>query len=244
MIRTVEECSLNAWPAPQQLWDDGWLLRLAAGYTKRANSVNVLHPSREAVEAKIQRCINIYQNRRLPVVFRITPLAQADDLDRRLAEQGFESHSPTRVQLLSLASLPPPAAGTFQVWTEFSTGWANHFAQFYPARPNRAAHEAILRAIIPPTCFALLKEGERVVACGLGVLERDYFGLFDIITAEAERRQGFGRSLVLHLLHWAKARGASQAYLQVEATNTPALNLYRKLGFTELYQYWYRVLPQ
>ena len=41
-IQTIEELSLNALPCLQQILDDGWVLRLAEGYTKRANSVTPL----------------------------------------------------------------------------------------------------------------------------------------------------------------------------------------------------------
>jgi ribosomal protein S18 acetylase RimI-like enzyme len=45
------------------------------------------------------------------------------------------------------------------------------------------------------------------------------------------------------LMGWAGKKGAEAAYLQVVANNAPALGFYKKLGFREIYQYWYRVKP-
>jgi ribosomal protein S18 acetylase RimI-like enzyme len=45
------------------------------------------------------------------------------------------------------------------------------------------------------------------------------------------RRQGFGRDLVLKALLEAKAAGEPAVTLAVDARNTPARNLYRRLGF-------------
>ena len=39
MIQEIEELSMNAWPSLQTLLLDGWVLRFAAGYTRRANAV-------------------------------------------------------------------------------------------------------------------------------------------------------------------------------------------------------------
>ena len=38
--RRLEEVAMNAWPALQQMLFDGWIVRFAQGYTKRANSVH------------------------------------------------------------------------------------------------------------------------------------------------------------------------------------------------------------
>lgn len=100
---------------------------------------------------------------------------------------------------------------------------------------------AILRNIASKKCFAVLLKDNQVVSCGLGVLENQYIGLFEIITAKTERRKGFGKELILNILNWAKQNGAQKAYLQVVMNNKPALNLYSKLGFQEVYQYFYRI---
>ena len=56
-IRTIEEAGLNAWPAHQQTLYDGWVLRFADGYTKRANSANSVYRSTLALAGKIARLV-------------------------------------------------------------------------------------------------------------------------------------------------------------------------------------------
>jgi ribosomal protein S18 acetylase RimI-like enzyme len=45
----------------------------------------------------------------------------------------------------------------------------------------------------------------------------------------------------VHLLRLARQRGAERAWLSVVADNAPALRLYEKLGFSPVYDYWYRI---
>ena len=241
-IRTIEEHALNAWPAPQQLFYDGWVLRFANGYTRRANSVNPLYPSDgRPVTQKIEQCRNLYQAQHLPLVSRLTPLTQPKNLDALLADQGFAKHSPTSVQVLELHSVPTANTPGFHFEPALSSVWEAEFERLHGPPANSEAHRVILQTILPRCCFATLTAETTVVACGLGVLENQHLGLFDIVTAQSHRRRGFGQLLVTNMLHWAKNQGATTAYLQVETGNNPALKLYKKIGFQELYQYWYRV---
>jgi ribosomal protein S18 acetylase RimI-like enzyme len=92
-----------------------------------------------------------------------------------------------------------------------------------------------------PTCYIAVMEA-RHVACGLGVYDGGYVGLFDIVTDAAHRQRGYGMDVVRSLLAWGQEHhDADYAYLQVMADNTPAISLYGKFGFEECYRYWYRV---
>jgi N-acetylglutamate synthase len=48
-IKTVEEISLNAWHPLEQILYDGWILRFAEGYIKRANLVNPVYLSTQNI---------------------------------------------------------------------------------------------------------------------------------------------------------------------------------------------------
>jgi ribosomal protein S18 acetylase RimI-like enzyme len=61
-----------------------------------------------------------------------------------------------------------------------------------------------------------------------------------VFTAPAARNQGLSRALCAELLRRAAAEGAQTAYLQVDSSNSPALAVYRRLGFVDGYHYHYR----
>jgi hypothetical protein len=86
LSRRIEEVALNAWPAPQRLLYDGWLLAFASGYTKRANSVSALYASRLPLDEKITLVEQAYHERGLPPIYRLTPHSQPPQLDEALAQ--------------------------------------------------------------------------------------------------------------------------------------------------------------
>ena len=61
-IQRIEELSINAWPALQTMLYAGWVLRFAAGYTRRANSINPLYGSTIEVGEKIQACERAFRD--------------------------------------------------------------------------------------------------------------------------------------------------------------------------------------
>ena len=245
LMRCVEEASLNAWPALQQLLYDGWVLRFSDGYTRRANSINALYDCQVGLGAKIARVEREYTARGLPVVFRLTPFS-SPDLDDALALRGYRREAPTVGMACDLANgrdwTSSKERGASTIREQSVDVWLPGFAAAKgdPVSAH-STHRAILDAIPGKARgFTLSSEGE-VVACALGVVEDTCVGLFDVVTAEAHRNQGFGSALLRALLGWARREGARWAYVQVVEENLTARHVYNKLGFGEIYEYWYRV---
>lgn len=240
-IRQIEEAGLNAWPAHQHKLYDGWVLRFANGYTKRANSVNPVYESTLDLDGKIDFCEGIYRQMGLPPVFRLTPLA-GGNLDLILSDRGYGKIDPTRVMTLDLKDLDFPEIQVVPMRELPLEQWMGVFSEISGSVVEKQpAHAEILRNIINPHITVALEISGKWVACGLGVLERDWFGLFDIVTHPDYRQQGLATQLVIGMLHWAQKQGALRAYLQVMEKNDPALSLYTKLGYVDGYRYWYRV---
>jgi N-acetylglutamate synthase len=242
LITTIEELSMNAWPSLQTWVYDGWVLRFAGGYTRRANSVYPLYAGRLDISEKIAACEKIYQDQGLPVVFKLTPANDASGLDRSLEERGYRFEAATSVQCLDLASFVSLSDAGVELSPSASRTWQEAFTRLSGTPETQSAiHARLLGLIVAQTCYAGVTVDGQLAACGLGVLQNGYLGLFDIVTAAAARRQGLGERIVRSLLAWGKQEAAHTTYLQVMLNNPPALNLYAKIGYRELYQYWYRV---
>lgn len=239
-IRTLEEITLTAWPALQAVYDDGWVLRYAQGYTRRANSVNPLYPAFDDLNKKIARAEAFYTARGLPTVFKLTPASQ--DLDTVLAEQGYTAEAETSMQILDLANIQVAGRETVEIHRSLSDEWQQSFCRLNNVNERFVAPmRLMLPSIAPLTGYAAIRREGEIAAVGLGVCDRGYVGMFDIVTDARHRRQGIAFSLIASVLVWGMQNSAHHAYLQVMTNNEPALRLYDRLGFREVYRYWYRV---
>jgi N-acetylglutamate synthase len=241
MIRRIEELSMNAWPCLQSVLYDGWVLRFAQGYTRRANSINPLYASTLALEGKVAACESMYARQGLATTFKLTPETCPPDLDQALAARGYRVDAPTSVQTAPLEGIASP---TFPaVLAEgLSEEWLAAYCRMSSVSPQRQGTlRQMLGNIVPAHAFVVLHHAGSPIACGLGVAQDGLVGVYDIITDAAFRRQGYGRQTVQHLLAWGQEYEAHTAYLQVVVGNAPAQQLYATLGFREIYRYWYRI---
>lgn len=242
----IEEAGINASTPREQLWVDGWLVRFSPGKAKRARCVQAVAPGRLGLEARIARCLEIYERTGLRAYFRITPFSQPPDLDMRLAEFGMERIDDTRVMVGPM----PPAAASGAVAASLDLRWQPAgpavFAEWVGAQrgsapTERSAHARRLRdAPVPHHAVLAVDASGTPVAGGQVAIESDRAGLYDIFTVEAARGRGVAHALCHHLLDLAIREGARTAYLQVDAGNNAARRVYRRLGFVDAYAYHYR----
>ena len=243
-IRLLEELGINSWPALRSRCYDGWIMRFADGYTRRANSVQSIYPSSLDVGEKIEECERAYSAQGQDTIFKLTPSSRPSDLDAQLAARGYRQEASTAVQTASLTEVVAPIIDDVTLEPEPTDRWIDAFSKLSAADPRHLpAMRRMLASIPTERRFAALYDDGEIVATALAVAERDYVGFLDVVTAAHMRKQGLGTRVMLHLMRWAKERGARPAYLGVMLDNAPALRLYAKLGFRDAYSYWYRVKP-
>jgi ribosomal protein S18 acetylase RimI-like enzyme len=242
VIQRFEEISMSAWPALQTLLYDGWVLRFADGYTRRANSINPIYSSTIDVDEKIKYCHKLYDAKKLRAIFKITREVYPTDLDRILETNGFACEAETSVQIIDFCRIDTRKDSLIETSRAVDDRWLDSFFRMSKMEIwYKDTLRSMLENIIQPRCLASIQDGDSIVACGLGVMDERTVGLFDIVVDEDFRGKGFGRRVLDGILYWAKTNGAETAYLQVMVDNKNALALYQKLGFKELYRYWYRV---
>ena len=240
--KRIEEASLNAWPALQQVIYDGWILRFSKGYTKRANSITPLFKSSIDLAVKIEVCERRYQDQNLPPIFRLPSIVAPEKLDQYLLEMGYSKIDPTWVMQMELKGREFRLREEVEFCEDQFESWLENYSSWNNTDPEQKdLHAKILNAIPTEMIFASVKRDSKTVACGLGVIEDEYVGIFDLITAPEERRQGFGTNLLNGILQWSQTKGATCAYLQVMMNNKIAWRMYQRTGFENLYHYWYRV---
>ncbi|OLP62153.1 GNAT family N-acetyltransferase [Xaviernesmea oryzae] len=238
-VRRLEAVGFRAWPAEQAIYDGSWLIRLTRAHpSKRLNSLNPLDPGdRRDIAGRLKAAGKRFAAAGRPLTIRMTPLAPPELLDH-LHGEGFERFDESIVMSADLSQ------GAGEGLDQLPLRDINRFIDARLAisgEPEslRAGLCSILAAIKPETGLFLLQSADRPSAVALAVLDGELIGLEQVAVAEAERGQGLGKAVVQSALRWGHLHGARMAWLAVGAANAPALALYRKLGFSEVYRYAY-----
>lgn len=243
LISKIEDLSINAWPSFKTELYDNWLIRFSHQYTLRTNCVEQLGPSTLPISEKIDYCEQIYADYESPCIFKITPLISAD-FDNMLSERGYIIKNEAGAMTMSLAGWSPDIRRAHPVILSdtITTDWI--FGVFELNNVTNPVHHEIVpymfRAIPKKTIVAKIMHGDKMVASGLGILDRNDLGLYAIYTHPDHRGCGYARAICNTILEKGKSMGATHTYLQVLKNNAIAINLYKSLGYNVEYPYWFR----
>jgi N-acetylglutamate synthase len=184
----------------------------------------------------LRRVEDFFAKHGLPAQFRISPLAAPGSIDvLRANGYSFKDEAVTMAAVLPAcedhqAVAISPVAN--ESWHEGVSALNEDESKRQPAHLK-----SITSRMKQPTAFATIARDGRTVGYAVCAIHEGWAELGSIIIAPQVRGQGLGRALVTSLLHWAKANAATNAFLQVDAENRPAIALYRSLGFADCYRY-------
>jgi GNAT superfamily N-acetyltransferase len=244
----LDRIAANTWPAESSTSVDNWLLRASSGVTKRANSVLAIgqYP---LTDNWLHHVEQFYHSQGLPAIFHVSH-ASPSGLDELLDAHGYEIDTQTLLMTANSQSVVQHAGArlerqdslTVEISQIATQEWLDAFLALenYPEE-RRSFYQGLSERMPSPKGFLTLKDNDTIVALGTAILEGDWAGFVNVIVHEAYRGKGYGYAIMQALTAWSISQGATQQYLQVIASNKPAVSLYEKLGYQSLYGYHYRV---
>lgn len=236
-VAVLDRLCARAWPALEQETCGGWVLRAANGISHRSNSVWARADEGPPIEERLRRAEEFYRARRLPPCFQVGPASAPADLAAILTRRGYVLGTPT---MAMAAPLPVTLArAPVELLASPDDSWRRVFLGASQDDADGRGRLAIVQAMTLPRRHAVARVGDEPAAVGIGVVDGEWLGLYAMRTLAEHRRRGLARAVVEALFAWGAGEGARYAYLQVEVDNPPALELYRSLGFEEVYRYGY-----
>ncbi len=244
-IALYEELQCNAFPALQTLMYDGWSVRFGGGFTYRVNCANPMYGEHLPAGEKVAYVEQLYRKSNLDMaIFKLhegMDPVQLLDCQRILDEHGYGTERDGNIFVCDLTAFDIQPVTPVQVDSGMDDLWLDGFLTMNgTAAAQRTAAASMLKNICCPIAAASIVENGKMIACGLGVIERGYVGLYDIYVDQSCRRRGLGRDICAAIMQAGKAQGCKTAYLQVLADNYGARAMYAQLGYQETYEYWFR----
>ena len=246
-VATLESITAQAWQPLERAQPGEWVLRAAAGFTGRANSVLPLGDPGEPLDEALTRITQWYAERSLPPMIQV-PLPLRYDLDVALAGRGWEAYNAVAVMVCDLGQLLMSSDGLTTLAARVTTdiaatpdaAWLASFR--YGDEPVPAAAIPIMTKAEHPVFVSARGASGDTLAIARGAICGRWLGITAVDVAGPYRRQGLGRSVINALAAYAAAHGCRYVFLQVAHDNVGARALYERLGFVAHHDYVYRRL--
>ncbi|MGI5428416.1 GNAT family N-acetyltransferase [Streptomyces sp. CA-179760] len=221
-----------------------WELRAASGFTRRANSVLPLGEPGMPLDEALGAARRWYGERGLPAYVQTATGAEGTQelLCAELEARGWVREVTAELWIGPLAPVADRADPSGVLLSrEADEAWLARYQR-------KGVSEVALRVLGsgPSVWFATVPgapEGAAPAAIGRGVVDGRWAGFAAVEVDPALRRQGLGTEVMAALARQALDEGASAAWLQVEAENTGARELYAGMGFSAHHAYHHYRAP-
>jgi GNAT superfamily N-acetyltransferase len=239
----IEAAALRAWAAEEVEQVEGWVLRRTVGVGRRRSN-SMLPPAEAGVAVRsLELALATAEELDFPLVVQVSPAEVHLALDEALEDRGLVSGGRTLVLTGALRPLEAASADVSVELGPLTREWVEAWGQVSgDAEGARRTAELVLSQL-PSARFAQVSRTGQPLAVAIGVLDGAWLGVFSLAVAPAARRRGVASAVMDALEGWGAARGAASVYLQVEADNQPALELYARRGLAIAHSYHYRSQP-
>ena len=197
-ISLMEELQNNAFPALQNVFYDGWSIRFGGGFTYRVNCANPMYPEYLDLEEKVEYVENLYRDSDLDLcIFKVhagMDPDRAQRLDEMLEARGYTRDRDGNIFVCDLTVFEQKERHEVRVEPHMEEEWLGGFLHMNGTTGKQwSAASEMLKNIHYPILAASMWEDGRIVAAGLGVMERGYVGLYDIYVDSSCRGRGCRR---------------------------------------------------
>lgn len=250
-IRAVETAYARAFPGQFRTLIDDWLTRAGSDIAERSNSATPIGHSGGFRAVPLEQIVEFYRERGLPPQLLIPERIGAPALKAIAAYDGpgrWELGPEILVMTRSLEEpleLPASPDYHFRIDPTPEEDWLAMYHFRGQPLPPEALRE-LAGEIEGELGFGRLVAGEdgSTIAVTRGTLTesddgRLWLGYSAVEVAPDFRRRGLGTQLGAEMLAWGRDKGATEAYLQVLASNDAGVGLYTKLGFIEHHRHRY-----
>lgn len=237
-VEAIERATIAA-VTPEAVEElDGWLLAFDAGQVGRAKCAVPLRF--DGIDPKTIAAIEArYAAHALPPMFRIAGVPGLRGVCDTLAARAFHATRPTLVQIAPTDSVRRfGSAEGVHVAPKPDAAWIAAFLGdgFDPVE-GESRSRTLARGT--GTLFASILDGDVAIGAGALSIGFGWASIHGMRTAKARRGEGIAGRILSAFAAIAAERGLPRMFLQVEAHNPAALNLYRRAGFATAWDYAY-----